>query len=251
MHRPRTRTGGASSAVRPSGRVVALLLSLLLAAAAGCGGDGGKSGRAGSPSKAALSCRAEWKDLRGEVEGPSSRANPSALAPRWNAVAATAEYYATSASGSDCGTNIDGQRKSIAALAAFSAKLAPYDMQQRLDDVKAGAEKYAAGARPPAPKPSPAATGKKGGKKKAHQKPPPRAPKPADIGTALKTLTQQAPVATREQGPGWEQARVVDLADATAVAKALKDLAFLSAESAAYRACSAALAQITAALAAS
>jgi hypothetical protein len=235
--------------------VVALLLSLVLAAAAGCGGDDGKSSKAGSPSKAALSCRAEWKDLRAEVEGRSSKTNPSALAPRWNAVAATAEYYATSASGSDCGTRMDGQRKSIAALTAFSAKLTRYDMQQRLGEVKAGAEKYAAGPRPPAPKPSPAATGKKGGKnggkKKAHQKPPPRAPKPADVGAALKTLTQQAPVATREQGPGWEQARVVDLTDSTAVAKAVKDLDFLSSESAAYRACSAALAQITAALAAS
>ena len=42
---------------------------------------------------------------------------------------------------------------------------------------------------------------------------------------------------------------MTDLSDAAAIAKALKDLAFLSSESAAYRACAAALAQIRMALA--
>ena len=53
------------------------------------------------------------------------------------------------------------QKKAIAALAAFATKLKPYDMELRLELVKDDAEEYAAGPRPPAPKPSPAKKGKK------------------------------------------------------------------------------------------
>ena len=38
-------------------------------------------------------------------------------------------------------------------------------------------------------------------------KPPPLPPSPSSIADALKTLTAQAPLATEQQGPGWEQAR--------------------------------------------
>ncbi len=57
-------------------------------------------------------------------------------------------------------------------------------------------------------------------------------------------------MATQQQGPGWEQASVVDLSDTAATAKTVKDLGFLSTESSAWRACKVALATIAAALAA-
>ncbi len=110
-------------------------------------------------------------------------------------------------------------------------------MERRLEAVKEDAEAYAAAPRPPAPKPSPAKKGKKA--KKA-----PRPPKPADIKAALTTLTKQAPLATEQQEPAWQQARAVDLADTAVVKKAIKDLAFISKESKAYRTASAALAEI-------
>ena len=57
-------------------------------------------------------------------------------------------------------------------------------------------------------------------------------------------------MATEQQAPGWQQAHVVELSDSAAVAKAVKDLAFLSTESSGWRASMAALAQIKVALAA-
>jgi len=219
--------------------VVPGLLFALLLTLAGCGSSSaGHDEKAEGPSKDALACRAKWKDLASKVDGRDSKTNPSSLAPRWNNVTATVDYYATSAAVDDCGTTIDGQEKAMDALTSFGTRLAPYDMELRLEQVKADAQAYATGRRPPAPKPSPAHKGKK------QKKPAPRAPKPADIAAALKTLTQQAPLATVQQGPAWEQARVTELGDTAAVNKTVKDLAFLSGESKAYRACSAALAQI-------
>ena len=218
-----------------------LLLAMLLVLA-GCGSDGGDA-QTEEPSKEALACREKWKDLEDEVDGRDTMTNPSALAPRWNSVVATVDYYAAGARSGDCGTTIEAQEKAMAALASFSATLRPYDMELRLQAVKADAQEYAAGQRPPAPEPSPAKKGKKAKKPK-------RPPKPADVAAALKTLTQQAPEATEQQGAGWQQARVVELSDTAAVRKAVKDLGFLSSESSAYAACSRALATIRAALSA-
>ncbi len=222
---------------------VGAALALLLA---GCGSDS-KSADDG-PDEATQACRAEWKDLGKVSQGNDTRTNPSALAPRWNNVVATIDYYAGSAKKSDCGEAITKQKAAIGALTAFGAKLAPYDMELRLAQVRKDAEAYAAAPRPPATTPSPSPKSKK---QKNQKKPKPiPAPAPSSIGDAVKTLTSQAPVATQQQGPGWEQARVVELSDAAAVAKTVKDLAFLSRESAAYRACTAALAKIRVALAA-
>ena len=121
-------------------------------------------------------------------------------------------------------------------------------MELQLEQVRDQAEAYAAGPRPPRPTPSPAPKGKKKQNKKPKQLPLP--PKPSSIADAVKKLVAQAPKATEQQGPGWQQARVVELSDKKAVAKTVKDLAFLSSESAAYRACRTALAEIRVALAA-
>ena len=214
----------------------ALLLALLLTLT-GCGSPD-EEAEADEPSKATVACREKWKALEDKVGDRASKTEPSALAPRWNSIEATISYYANGAKASDCETAYAAQQKAMAALIAFGAKLRPYDMELRLKAVKAAAEKYAAG---PRPQPSPAPKNKK-------QKPTPKAPKPASIGAAVKALNKQAPLATEQQGAGWQQARVVDLADKAAVAKAVKDLVFLSAESPAYKASKAALAEIRTAL---
>ena len=220
------------------GLVPVLLLALLLTLA-GCGSSD-EEPKADKPNKDTVACREKWKALEEKVGDRASRTEPSALAPRWNSIDATISYYANGAKASDCDTAYAAQQKAMVDLIAFGAKLRPYDMELRLKLVKPGAEQYAAG---PRPKPSPAPKNKK-----QKQKPTPKAPKPSDIGAALKTLTKQAPIATEQQGAGWQQARVVDLADKAAVAKTVKDLKFLSTESSAYKASKTALAEIRTAL---
>ena len=61
---------------------------------------------------------------------------------------------------------------------------------------------------------------------------------------ALATLEKQAAKATSAQRPAWQQAVATDPGNSKAVAKAVKDLRFLSGESAAYRAGSAAADQV-------
>ncbi len=242
MLRPRARVGRAPTLLPLSKRSAELAIGLVLGllVVSGCGSDSGEE-KSDEPSKAALDCRDEWKDLKGEIKGRDSLTYPSALAPKWNGILAATDHYAAAATADDCGKTISNEKKTIAALTAFGAKLRPYDMEYRLQAVKEDAEAYASGPRPPAPKPSPAKKGKKAKK-------PPRPPKPSDIKAALATLTKQAPLATEQQTPAWQQARAGDVTDTAAVKKAVKDLAFLSSESKAYRTASAALAEIRPAL---
>jgi hypothetical protein len=220
-----------------------LVLGLLLAVS-GCGGSDADHSQVDQPSRAAVACRKDWKGLAAKVGGRDESTFPSALAARWTTVSATIDYYTSSASGKDCGARLAEQQKAMDALQGFSSRLARFDMEKRVADVRSDAQAYAAGPRPPAPRPSKAAKGKK--KPKAA----PRAPRPADIAAALKTLTRQAPLATSQQEAGWEQAHVAEISDAAAVRKTVKDLAFLSSESRAYRICAAELALVDRALAA-
>ena len=226
----------------------ALVAALGFTTLTGCGGDG-DSGKSDQPSKAALACRAKWHQLGEDIAPQVELTQPSALPERWNTVAATVDYYRTSAGKTDCGDRLDEQQQAIAALKTFSARLTAFDMEAQLALVKQDAQAYAAGPWPAAPTPSPSPTKKKQKKGKKQPKPV-RPPKPALVGTALTTLTTQAPIATEQQGPGWEQASVVDLDDTAATAKAVKDLQFLSTESSGWRASTASLALIRAALAA-
>jgi len=226
---PRRARAGLAAAVAP-------LLGLLLVLA-GCGSSSGDDGTA-APSKATTACREKWKDLAKEVKDRDEATTPSTLPQRWTTVAATIDYYAASATKDDCAAGLPSQKKAIAALAAFSTRVAPYDMELRLQKVRSAAQTYASSTPRPVPK------AKKG------KKQPTQPPKPAVVKAALATLTKQAPIATQQQGPAWQQASVIELTDKAAVAKALKDLKFLSTESAGYRASMAALAQIKLALAA-
>jgi hypothetical protein len=211
----------------------------------GCGSDEAK---ADAPSKATTACRGQWKDLGQQVRGNDQKTNPSALAERWNTVVVTIDYYASSAKASGCDAAIDREKSAISALTTFGAKLAPYDMELRLAEIRDAAEKYAAG---PTPSPSPTPSPKNKDKKKQKKpKAPPAPPTPAQVRAALTSCTTQAPLATQQQRPGWQQAQVIELTDAAAVTKAVKDLAFLSSESPAWRSCAASLALVKRALAA-
>jgi len=214
---------------------------------AGCGGN---EPAAGKPSKATVACRDQWKDLGAQVRGNDQKTNPSALAERWNTIVASIDYHATSGKASGCDEAVQEQQGAITALTTFGAKLAPYDMELRLEQIRDEAEAYAEGPPPPSPSASPTPKNKKGKKQQKKVKPPPTPPSPAQVAAALKALTTQAPLATEQQGPGWTQARVIELSDPAAVTKAVQDLAFLSSESPAWRTCAALLARIKLALAA-
>jgi hypothetical protein len=216
---------------------MAPLLGLLLVLA-GCGSSSDDEEGTAAPSKATTACREQWKDLAKDVKDRDEATTPSTLPQRWTTVAATIDYYAASATKDDCAAGLPSQKKAIAALAAFSTRVAPYDMERRLQKVRSPAQTYASSTATPAPK------------QKLGKKQPKQPPKPAVVKAALATLTKQAPIATQQQGPAWQQASVIELTDKAAVAKALKDLKFLSTESAGYRASMAALAQIKLALAA-
>ena len=239
------RVRRAATVVLRPGLGVGLALALVLALV-GCGSSSSseKPRKPEGPSKAVLDCRQEWTDLGEEIADREERTNPAALAPRWNSISAAIDHYSGAAKASDCDQTLEDEKAAVTALNAFSAKLARFDMELRLEQVRDDAARYASGPRPPAPKASPSKKGKKGKKR------PPRPPKPSEVAAALKTLTRQAPLATEQQGPGWQQARDTDPTDAKAVKKAVKDLDFLSEESKAYRAAREALGTIRRALAA-
>jgi hypothetical protein len=225
----------------------ALVAALGFATLTGCGDDGGQ--KQDRPSKAALACRAKWHQLGEDIAPQVKLTQPSALPQRWNTVAATVDYYRTTATKSDCGDRLDQQEKAISTLKAFSSRLTVFDMEAQLALVKDDAQAYAAGPWPPAPTPTPGPTTKKKQKHKKQPKPV-RPPQPALVGKALTTLAAQAPIATQQQGPGWEQASVIDLGDTAATAKAVKDLQFLSTQSSGWQVSQAELLLIRKALAA-
>lgn len=218
-------------------------LALALLGLHGCGSD--EDGEVEKPSRAAQECREEWSALGTEIADREDRSHPSALAQRWSSISAAVDHYRSAAEGSDCDKTLAAEKKAVAALAAFSGRLARFDMELRLAQIGDDAKRYASRPRPPAPEQDPK-------KKQKGDKPaqPERPPKPAAVAAALATLTRQAPLATEQQAPGWQQARAVDLADAKATRKAVKDLEFLSEESAAYGRATAALGTIRRALAA-
>lgn len=212
------------------GRVPGVALALALALGGGLAGCGStaRTSPVTSPDAAATACRAQWRTLGEKIQGQAARTQPSALPQRWSNLSATVDYFRTSATRADCGARLAGEQQAIAALEAFGARLAAYDVELRLATVRSAATTYAAGPAPAKPRKGVVA--------------------PAAVTAALATLTTQAPLATAQQGPAWQQASEVDLGDAAATAKAVRDLQFLSSQSPAYVASSAALATIAAAL---
>jgi len=210
----------------PRPAVVASVAAIAALSLVGCGST--EEPREAEPTPVAkdvAECREQWRELGETLTDRESGQTPSTLSSRWQSLVATVDYYATSAKESDCDDRLDAQEESIAALESFAASLRRWDLEHQLAVVETDARSYSTAPRPPAPK----------GKKAE------RPPRPADVAKALRVLTKQAPRATQQQRPGWQQAAATDLEDEAAVAKARKDLAFLSEESAAWRQGSAAL----------
>ncbi len=217
----------------PRPAVVACVAAVAALSLVGCGPS--EEPRAAEPtpvSEDVAECREQWRDLGETVADRAEGDTPSDLASRWTSLVATIDYYATSAKESDCDDRLVDQRKSITTLDAFSRSLRRWDLEHQLSVVESDARTYATSPRPKAPK-----------RKNAE-----RPPRPAAVLLALRTLARQAPRASEQQRPGWQQAAATDLSDRAAVAKARKDLAFLSEESPAWRQGAAALRVIRSAL---
>lgn len=221
--------GTPSAPVRAAASVAVPMILLL---GAGCGGSAGtgdspaaRSTPSKAPDAATTACRTQWKQLRGAVAAQDGATTPSALPGRWDNVVATLDHYVAAATARDCGSTLAGQKKSIAQLQAFNRRLVAYDLPRRLTSLEDPGATYAARAK--------AATRRTGTGKKAKVR---TGPAPKQVKAALATLTRQAPLATRQQGPAWQQATATDPGDRAAVAKAVKDLKFLSGRSGAYRA---------------
>ncbi len=229
------------SGAAPAATVLVLLLASGCAggassqasdAAGGSGGSGGSGTSA--PDDATKACRTKWEALGRDVAGRDTATTPSTLPGRWNSVAATIDYYVTSATAKDCGSTLSGQRTAMSRLEAFNERLAPWDLALTASRLREDAATYAGRSKPvkvPGKKGRPARTG----------------PQPKAVARAMATLRKQAPLAARQQGPAWQQATATDPGDRAAVAKAVKDVRFLSSESAAYRAGSRAADQVRAA----
>ncbi len=196
----------------------------------GCGIAGGSAdGRAAPASAAAAKCRDQWSSLGDQLSKRAAATTPSALPARHNTLVATVDYYAKTGTAKDCGSALDKVRRSITAETALSRKVAAYDLELALAQVRSRATAYAAGRSTPA--------------KAAAKK-----PKPAQVRAALSTLTTQAPLATAQQQSGWQQVEMLSLDDSQALAKSMQDLAFVSSQSPAYRSGRHALATIRAAI---
>ncbi len=209
----------------------AAVLAAVAFVSAGCGSGEPAASASRSPDQATSQCRAQWADLADRIEGNEKREEPSALGDRWNSVVATVDYYASSARSEDCGQRLDDQKKAIARLEAFGKSLRPWDMEYQLTAIQDRAEAY-----DPSSHAKKRHTKGKKKQKKAREKPTPKA-----VQKALATLRKQAPRATEDQRPGWQQTHVVDLDNKSAVKKARKDLDFLSHQSKAWRECEDAL----------
>ncbi|MGN6251689.1 MAG: hypothetical protein ACTHNS_07735 [Marmoricola sp.] len=184
---------------------------------AGCGTTTPSSG---APDGAgAAGCRAQWQQVADALAGRDQQVDPSDLAPRWTAVLATAQYYATTADGGDCGAALAQQRETVQEIQAWSEQLRSYDMPYRFaalapvatDYLLAdGAVRRGAGATAPSKK---------------------------QVRTALSTLQDTATLATTDMRAGWDEAVAVDLTDEQAKRRTLRDLAFLAGDSTPYQQC--------------
>ena len=81
---------------------------------------------------------------RGASAPRPARPSPPHCRSGGTPIAATVDYNRTSSDGKDCAARLDAQQKAIDALKAFGARLAAYDMQARLAQVKDDATAYAA-----------------------------------------------------------------------------------------------------------
>lgn len=211
--------------------VLALALGPLLAA---CGAE--EPAPAVAVPQTLQECREQWRDVGESVIGLDEDPNPSALASRWNTIAATVVLYENTESAANCQANIEAQLTAITQLRAFMEKVRRYDMEYQLAQVAASVDLYLNDELPGPYRDSTGATVKPPLKK--------------TVRVAAAELTEYAAAANAELQAGWAQLATVELTEADAVGSALKDLDTLAQASPNWVACQEALQVIAAAIAA-
>jgi hypothetical protein len=82
---------------------------------------------AAAVSARAASCREQWSSLGDRLDRRTASVEPSGLPDRWNAIVATARYYASSADAGDCPAALERAQRSAAQLEAFGRRLQKFD----------------------------------------------------------------------------------------------------------------------------
>ncbi|MCW2759425.1 MAG: hypothetical protein JWO46_3171 [Nocardioidaceae bacterium] len=159
-----------------------------------------------------------WRDAAdtadaGRLEGV---ATGTAFASRWNALAAGADYYVSSAGADDCGDLLTTQRAAATALSAVTAQALPYDVQVRVAGALTAGAARVAGQADVKPK----------------------------VAAAMGVLVAQTPTAVSDLAPAFTELAAADPADPAAVKQGTDDLALLAETSDAYVAVTAALASL-------
>jgi hypothetical protein len=199
------------SPMRP--HVAALALVLATGGLAGCGKDADRPAASSSSappvSAAAEACRSQWRTLGDRVPtlAATGVAVRRAFASRWESVAAGADYYTRSATGSQCGPLLIAQTDAVAALEQITTRALRFDTEQHL------ATALAARTTPGRPKETRA------------------------VASAYVDLARQTPAATADLAPAFTELADADPGDPAAVAQGFSDLRLLARTSDAYAAC--------------
>lgn len=219
--------------VRHAAGIVAALTLVLGAVASGCGADQPAGDPTGVP-QTLQECRDQWREVGESILGLDEDPNPSALASRWNSIAATVVLYENTESAANCQDTIEKQIIAIDQLREFTDQLRPFDMEYQLSQVSAAVDLY---LNDDLPAPTKDAEGRAVAP-----------PSKAAVRDAAAELTEFSVGATADLQPGWAQLATVELTDADAVRAALDDLKTLAQAGPSWTACQTALQVIRAAI---
>lgn len=209
----------------------ALLATLLLALAVGCGGTSTPEGP--TEAEQVEACRAQWRDVGLTIVDMDTDPLPSGLAQRWSSIMAGVDFKAQNP-GSTCVLEIEQQVRAIDTLRKYAARLQPYDMEYQLMQVRSAINLYLHD-------PLPGRYEDDNGEKVT----PPR--KPA-VRRALEVLERNAATANAELRPAWDQASTIDLTSADQIRTSIKDIDRLASSSLAFQKCEQVLQVLVAAI---
>lgn len=209
---------------------VALALCLVAGTPACSGGGPSAAERSRGPTRAAQACRHRWAALADQLNARAGQTDASAQADRWNALSAGALYYASNATATDCGQPLTREHQRVAALEAYTSRLAGYDMPRQVRLLSPAVRHYLAA---PLPKPARATAGP------GHHRHtrPLRPPSKWQVRVALRRLHAAAPREMTDLAPAWRQAAAVDIGDPAQVRRAVAGLRLLAGDSSAYAEC--------------
>ena len=210
----------------PSGAVALVAVAAL---AVGCSGD--VPAKRVQDAPATHACRQQWAALEGELARRAGQHDLSAQAPRWDSLAAGAQYFTTRARPSDCTTTLAREHDRAEALSAYTNRLRAYDMPHQLVAATPDVLHY---LRLPLPKPHRVRVeAGNGGTRMRTVRPPSK----REVRAALESLRRAAPRAMADLHPAWQQAAAVDIGDPAQVRQAVAGLRLLAHDSSAFATC--------------